>query len=92
MPDYAVTITTTLLRQLLGSGAEDPVLYIDTEQDEPELNVWTGAYVNHDQVVLTRADLIDQLGHDWSDEEVAEYLPELQEATDAILDALKDAQ
>jgi hypothetical protein len=79
------TVTTTLLRQLINSGAEDPVLYLDTDRDEPELDVWAGAEVDQDNVVITRESLLEWLGDDWTDEQVADYLPELQETVADLL-------
>ncbi|MDH6130351.1 hypothetical protein [Kitasatospora sp. GP82] len=79
------TITAADLRRLLDSGAENPVLYIDRDvDDEPELNVWAAAYVDKDDIVITRDALIDWLGDDWTDKEIAEYLPELQDTVDGI--------
>jgi hypothetical protein len=80
-----IDVTAAHLRELLDSGAENPVLYVNRETDgEPELAVWAGAYVDRDDVVITRDDLTDWLGDDWTEEDVAEYLPELQDTVDGI--------
>ncbi|MFG2913370.1 hypothetical protein ACGF0D_10825 [Kitasatospora sp. NPDC048298] len=83
-----VTVTPNDLRNLLDSGAEDPVLYVNFDVDEePELDVWAGAYVDNDHVVITRAALEDWLGDDWTDDDITEYLPKLQETADGIAPA-----
>jgi hypothetical protein len=83
-----LTITADLIRRLLDSPAEQPVLYIDTDSETPKLGVWAGAYVNHNFVVITRTELTDWLGNDWTDSDLQEYLPELQQLTDNITDNL----
>ncbi|MFF0409119.1 hypothetical protein ACFYUY_01620 [Kitasatospora sp. NPDC004745] len=82
----SVTVTPSDLRSLRDSGAEDPVLYVNFDVDEePELDVWAGAHVDNDHVVITRAALEDWLGDDWADGDIREYLPELQETADGII-------
>lgn len=76
------TITTADLRKLLNSPAENPVLYVNRDTDEPELDVWASAYVSRGDVVITRTDLIDWLGDDLDG--IEEYLPELQDTVDGI--------
>jgi hypothetical protein len=84
----SLTVTPADLRSLLDSGAEDPVLYVNFDVDEePELDVWAGAYVDNDNVVITRTDLVDWLGDDWTDDDITEYLPELQDTADSIAPA-----
>ncbi|MFI9331983.1 hypothetical protein ACIGZJ_31130 [Kitasatospora sp. NPDC052868] len=84
----SLTITPAHLRRLLESGADEPVLYVDFDVDaEPELDVRASAYVDDDHVVITREALVDQLGDDWTDDDAAEYLPELQETADSIAPA-----
>lgn len=80
-----IDISASDLRALLDSGADNPVLYVNRETDwEPELAVWDAAYVAEDDVVITRDGLVEWLGDDFTDEDVAEYLPELQEKVDEI--------
>lgn len=82
----SVTVTPAHLRQLLDSPVEEPVLYVSVDEDDRtvDLDVWASAYVSHARIVVTRVQLVDWLGDDWSDDDVTEYLPELQEAVDRI--------
>jgi hypothetical protein len=82
------TVTTFLLQQLLDSPAENPVLYVNLDGDEPALDVWAGAYVSHGAVVTTRADLIDSLGDDWSSDDLKDCATDLQETADEVLATL----
>ncbi|MDH6710937.1 hypothetical protein P3T27_007688 [Kitasatospora sp. MAA19] len=81
------TVTAALLRQLLDSSAENPVLYVSADSDTPELDVWAGALVDNGTVVITRTELTDWLGDDWTDADLREYLPALQETADSITGA-----
>ncbi|MFD5564540.1 hypothetical protein [Kitasatospora griseola] len=79
-----ITITARHLRALLNSPAERAVLYLATS-NEPTLDVWTGGRVGHHHAIITRTELIDWLGDDWTDDEITEYLPELQDTIDDLL-------
>ncbi|WP_354643913.1 hypothetical protein [Kitasatospora camelliae] len=81
----SLTVTPANLRKLLASGADNPVLFVNRDVDyEPELAVWDAAYVDKDTIVITLPELIDWLGDDFTDDDAAEYLPELQETVDEI--------
>nr|BEK68869.1 hypothetical protein KPHV_60960 [Kitasatospora purpeofusca] len=78
-------VTTSHLRQLLDSRAEQPVLYIDPESGQ--LDIWADALVHHASVVLTREELVDALGDDFSDGDADDYLAIVQDAADEAASA-----
>jgi hypothetical protein len=83
-----LSVTPGLLRRLIDSPAEHPVLYVDTDSGSPELDVWAEAYVAHNAIVATRTELVDAFGEDWTDDEIEEFLTECQEIADEIAERL----
>ena len=84
----APQVTTTDVRTLLGSTAEEPVLYLKLDDDSgnaEELDVWAQALVPSGTIVITRVDALDLFGDEPDDETIAEYLPQVQESVDSLV-------
>lgn len=95
MPDPTVRrgpipITAADVMALLTSGAEEPVLYLQRDDETGEhddISVWAGAYVPHADVIAYRSQIADQVDTNTpaDDETLTALLAELQETVDTIL-------
>lgn len=83
-----ITITAADVRRLINADNPDSVLYLDTDDAgaPARVDVWVAAYVQNYRVIITRADLVDWLGEDVTDEDIAEYLEELQQKVDEVIE------
>lgn len=90
----APEITTAHILNLLASSYDDAVLYVNNEDGEPTLEIWTEAYVPHHQVVLNKVDtrdVLDPLGEDTlTADDIEHMLPGYQDEVDNIVDGLYD--
>lgn len=77
-------ITVSDIRRLLGSGNEQPVLYINVEDGPAQIDVWAGAYVAHHWRIATREEIADMVGDEPSDSDIRSILGDLQEIADQI--------
>lgn len=88
----APAITRADVRQLLAHPGEDPVLYLkagpDDEGGELEPDVWVSAYVHHSKVLVHRHEVVDALGEDPDDDEVDDYLEQLEQTVEEVAAAL----
>lgn len=87
-------ITAADIRELLNSPAEQPVLYIQLDENDGnpgDLAVWAAALVQHHTVVLTREDAQDLLGDTPDADTITDCLPQIQEEVDAIYSTLTDS-
>lgn len=74
------------LTALMGSPAQDPVLYLDGNS---QLAVWAAAYVSHDRVVLTQAQLVELTGSPCGGDPAALW-DSLKEIRRVVLEQLQD--
>lgn len=80
-------IRTGDLRELLDSPSENPVLYVERDEESGgpvRLSVWDEALVHHGDVVLRRHELTDVVGLGEVGE-MDDLLPDFQEMVDEIL-------
>lgn len=93
--DEMLIITTDHLRELLGSQAESPVLYVarDESTGEPvRLEVWAEALAPHGDVVVRKHELVDALGGpDHPDGVTKDALENLLEGYQAEVDGMEEA-
>lgn len=82
------TVTTQDLRTLLASGGE-PVVYVAVDDDgKPSIDVWVDAYVLDGRIVVTRGQLVDDLGHNPTDGDLGNYAATLQAVVEDIVKKL----
>ncbi|MFD9394984.1 hypothetical protein ACFWBB_30930 [Streptomyces sp. NPDC060000] len=88
----APTVTRADIQQLLASTGEDPVLYLkagpDNEGGPLEVDVWVSAYVSHARVLVHRHEVVDAIGDAPDDDDVDEYLSELEQTVEDVAAAL----
>jgi hypothetical protein len=88
----APVVTSFDIRQLLGSPAQEPVLYLkagpDDEGGELEADVWASAYVHHSKVIVRRGEVVDAIGDDPDDDAVKHYLTLLKQTVAEVTAAL----
>jgi hypothetical protein len=93
--DEMLTVTTDNLRDLLASGAEDPVLYVARDEDTGEpvrLEVWDEALVPHGDIVARKHELVDALGGpNHPDGVTQDALEHLLEGYQAEVDTMEEA-
>lgn len=85
---FVPQVTAGDIRTLLGSTAEEPVLYLKLDEDSgqpEELDVWAAALVPHGSIITTRADALNLLGDEPDEEMIAPFLLELQQAIDGLV-------
>lgn len=84
-------ITVADIRKLLESPAEDPVLYVkvDDEDGTLSIDVWASALVPHNLVITHQARLLEDTGHNATDDLLLEEVKALQEDVDRIAGELK---
>ncbi|MFE6716817.1 hypothetical protein ACFVDU_04415 [Streptomyces albidoflavus] len=91
-----LAITKADLNTLLTSPAEEPVLYLQRDEETGEitgLDVWAAAYVPADDIVVRLEELTDELAPDELNEaEKNEALGHLAESYQDHLDNLLDDQ
>jgi hypothetical protein len=94
--DEMLTVTTDNLRDLLASGAEDPVLYVARDEDTGEpvrLEVWDEALVPHGDIVARKHELVDALGGpNHPDGVTQDALEHLLEGYQAEVDEMEEAR
>lgn len=84
-----ITISVADVRRLLNANQPEAVLYVelDEETGKPaKVDLWVNAYVSNHRIITSRADLVDWLGEDITDEGIAEYLEELQQTVDGVVE------
>jgi hypothetical protein len=68
------------------------VLHISADSGQPRLEVDPAGLVNATNTVLSRVELEDALGLDFTDDEAQEHLLEgLQDSVDQVFEAMTDA-
>lgn len=77
-------ITVADVRELLASGSEQPVLYVNTEDGPAKIDVWAGAYVQHYWRIATRDEIEEMIGDEPTDSDIRGILGELQETANEI--------
>lgn len=82
-PAPAPAITAFHVRTLLGSPAEEPVLYIDTKE-APRIEVWTADDIRRSTIVVTRREVTGWIGEEPDDDAIHEVLPRLQDIADRL--------
>ncbi len=87
--ESAPQVTEETVRELLAEPA-DHVLYVSLEAGCPKLYRQAEDLVPDQdaETVISRADLVDELGEDPRPEQIAAYLPDLQELVDAAAQQL----
>ncbi|MGW3492056.1 hypothetical protein [Streptomyces sp. NPDC001054] len=87
-------LTAALLDQLLDAPHEDPVIYLERDDDSGKvtgLDVWAEALVPHGDIVVRREELADQLGDDPQGAERTAALQHLAGSWQADIDAALEA-
>ncbi|MFJ6729337.1 hypothetical protein ACIQPQ_30995 [Streptomyces sp. NPDC091281] len=80
----AITVIASDIRHLLAGTSENPVLYVKTSPEGPELDVWDEAYVRAGRIVARRHEIVDWIGDDADDDLIDGALPEIQQTIDEI--------
>lgn len=84
----ALIVTRADVRQLLDSPGEDPVLYLNDEDGELEVDHWVAAYVDHSKVLVHRHEVVDAIGEAPDADAVDHYLTLLQPTVEEVAAAL----
>lgn len=79
-----LTVTVSDVRELLASGNEQPVLYVNTEDGPAKIDVWADVYVQHHWRIASRDEITDMIGDNPSTSDIRNILGELQETVDGI--------
>lgn len=83
-------VTVADIRELLASGAEEPVLYVqngpDDEGGEQTLAVWARALVPRGRIACTFEEVTDAIGDEPDDDDITGYLPGVQDEIDRIVE------
>lgn len=80
-------VTVADVRRLLACGEQEPVMYVERDDDAACISVAGEADVRNPNVIVPLHELVDALGKTPTDEDIEEYLPLLQATTNEILSA-----
>lgn len=83
-------VTVAHIQGLLEAAQEEPVLYVKHGPDNDgsgdyELDVWAGAKVSPDSIVLRRHEVADELGEGPDRDSIVDQLEEYQEKVDGVV-------
>ncbi|MFE4829833.1 hypothetical protein [Streptomyces sp. NPDC056672] len=76
----APIVTRDDVWQLLDSPGEDPVLYLNDEGGELEVDHWAAAYIDDSKVLVHRHKVVDAIG-DAPDADAVDHYPTLLQPT-----------
>ncbi|MFJ8010992.1 hypothetical protein [Streptomyces sp. NPDC096339] len=80
----ALGLAVADIRELLVSGTQEPVPYVNVEDGPAKIDVWAGAYVQHQWRITTRDEVEEWIGGDPSDSDIRGTLGDLRETVNGI--------